>query len=61
MEGELCCDVCANLPVSLIRPCRLLLGQDEWDSSWTNTAGGGKVPSSRQTKGQYRDHPYGRY
>ncbi|XP_008324845.1 KH domain-containing, RNA-binding, signal transduction-associated protein 1 [Cynoglossus semilaevis] len=36
-------------------------GQDEWDSSWTNTAGGGKVPSSRQTKGQYRDHPYGRY
>ncbi|KAF7202167.1 KH domain-containing, RNA-binding, signal transduction-associated protein 1a [Nothobranchius furzeri] len=36
-------------------------GQGEWDSSWANSGAGGKAPQSRQTKGSYREHPYGRY
>ncbi|CAJ1073839.1 KH domain-containing%2C RNA-binding, signal transduction-associated protein 1a [Xyrichtys novacula] len=35
--------------------------QDDWDSSWSNSGGGGKAPMSRQAKGSYREHPYGRY
>lgn len=33
--------------------------QDDWEGSWPST--GGKAPPSRQTKGAYREHPYGRY
>ncbi|XP_037551007.1 KH domain-containing, RNA-binding, signal transduction-associated protein 1a [Nematolebias whitei] len=36
-------------------------GQGEWDSSWSSSGAGGKAPQSRQTKGAYREHPYGRY
>merc|ERR1719498_790204 len=35
--------------------------QDDWDNSWSNSGGGGKAPASRQAKGAYREHPYGRY
>merc|ERR1719498_1739292 len=36
--------------------------QDDWgDNSWPNSGAGGKAPMPRQTKGTYRDHPYGRY
>uniref|UniRef100_A0A3Q3GSJ0 KH domain-containing, RNA-binding, signal transduction-associated protein 1 n=1 Tax=Labrus bergylta TaxID=56723 RepID=A0A3Q3GSJ0_9LABR len=35
--------------------------QDEWDNSWSNSGAGGKAQMSRQTKGSYREHPYGRY
>ncbi|KAM8736313.1 KH domain-containing, RNA-binding, signal transduction-associated protein 1-like isoform 2-T3 [Acanthopagrus schlegelii] len=35
--------------------------QDDWDNSWSNSGGGGKAPMSRQAKGSYREHPYGRY
>merc|ERR1719495_708665 len=33
--------------------------QDDWEGSWPSS--GGKAPPSRQTKGAYREHPYGRY
>ncbi|XP_076829984.1 KH domain-containing, RNA-binding, signal transduction-associated protein 1a [Brachyhypopomus gauderio] len=34
--------------------------EDDWDgANWGNS--GGKAPSARQTKGSYREHPYGRY
>uniref|UniRef100_A0A3Q0SH95 KH domain-containing, RNA-binding, signal transduction-associated protein 1 n=1 Tax=Amphilophus citrinellus TaxID=61819 RepID=A0A3Q0SH95_AMPCI len=33
--------------------------QDDWDNSWAGA--GGKAPPTRQTKGSYREHPYGRY
>lgn len=34
--------------------------EDDWEgAAWGN--GGGKAPPSRQTKGTYREHPYGRY
>uniref|UniRef100_A0A3B5B3E3 KH domain-containing, RNA-binding, signal transduction-associated protein 1 n=1 Tax=Stegastes partitus TaxID=144197 RepID=A0A3B5B3E3_9TELE len=36
-------------------------GQDDWDNSWSNSGAGGKAPPSRQSKGSYREHPYGRY
>ncbi|XP_051793162.1 KH domain-containing, RNA-binding, signal transduction-associated protein 1a isoform X2 [Acanthochromis polyacanthus] len=36
-------------------------GQDDWDNSWSNSGTGGKAPPSRQSKGSYREHPYGRY
>ncbi|XP_068607784.1 KH domain-containing, RNA-binding, signal transduction-associated protein 1a [Brachionichthys hirsutus] len=35
--------------------------QDEWDQSWSSTGVGGKAAMSRQAKGSYREHPYGRY
>lgn len=35
--------------------------QDEWDNSWSGAGAGGKAAPARQTKGGYRDHPYGRY
>ncbi|XP_070776503.1 KH domain-containing, RNA-binding, signal transduction-associated protein 1a [Enoplosus armatus] len=35
--------------------------QDDWDNSWSNSGAGGKAPMSRQSKGSYREHPYGRY
>ncbi|XP_060938509.1 KH domain-containing, RNA-binding, signal transduction-associated protein 1a [Limanda limanda] len=35
--------------------------QEDWDNSWSNAGAGGKVPQSRQSKGSYREHPYGRY
>ncbi|KAM3871458.1 KH domain-containing, RNA-binding, signal transduction-associated protein 1a [Diretmus argenteus] len=36
--------------------------QDDWEGSWANSgAAGGKVPPTRQSKGAYREHPYGRY
>uniref|UniRef100_A0A668A931 KH domain-containing, RNA-binding, signal transduction-associated protein 1 n=1 Tax=Myripristis murdjan TaxID=586833 RepID=A0A668A931_9TELE len=35
--------------------------QDDWDSAWSGTGSGGKAPPSRQAKGSYREHPYGRY
>lgn len=35
--------------------------QDEWDNSWSSAGAGGKAAPARQTKGGYRDHPYGRY
>uniref|UniRef100_A0A3Q3VP74 KH domain-containing, RNA-binding, signal transduction-associated protein 1 n=1 Tax=Mola mola TaxID=94237 RepID=A0A3Q3VP74_MOLML len=35
--------------------------QDDWENSWSNSGAGGKAPMSRQTKGAYREHPYGRY
>lgn len=37
------------------------VAQDDWDNSWSNSGGGGKAPMSRQAKGSYREHPYGRY
>ncbi|XP_015245401.1 KH domain-containing, RNA-binding, signal transduction-associated protein 1a [Cyprinodon tularosa] len=36
-------------------------GQGDWDNSWSGSGAGGKAPAARQTKGSYRDHPYGRY
>ncbi|XP_043999600.1 KH domain-containing, RNA-binding, signal transduction-associated protein 1a [Gambusia affinis] len=36
-------------------------GQGEWDSSWSGSGAGGKVPPTRQSKGSYREHPYVRY
>ncbi|PWA16418.1 hypothetical protein CCH79_00004606, partial [Gambusia affinis] len=33
-------------------------GQGEWDSSWSGSGAGGKVPPTRQSKGSYREHPY---
>lgn len=36
-------------------------GQEDWDNSWANSGAGGKAPAARQTKGAYREHPYGRY
>ncbi|MED6244324.1 hypothetical protein ATANTOWER_004648 [Ataeniobius toweri] len=36
-------------------------GQGDWDNSWSNSGAGGKAPLTRQTKGSYREHPYGRY
>ncbi|XP_045918902.1 KH domain-containing, RNA-binding, signal transduction-associated protein 1a [Micropterus dolomieu] len=35
--------------------------QDDWDNSWSNSGAGGKAPMARQSKGSYREHPYGRY
>ncbi|KAK0153015.1 KH domain-containing, RNA-binding, signal transduction-associated protein 3 [Merluccius polli] len=35
--------------------------QDDWEGSWPNAGAGGKVPPARQSKGGYREHPYGRY
>ncbi|XP_024149441.1 KH domain-containing, RNA-binding, signal transduction-associated protein 1a isoform X2 [Oryzias melastigma] len=35
--------------------------QDDWDNSWSGSGAGGKAPPSRQSKGSYREHPYGRY
>ncbi|CAL8236638.1 unnamed protein product [Boreogadus saida] len=35
--------------------------QDDWEGSWPNSGSGGKVPPARQSKGGYREHPYGRY
>lgn len=35
--------------------------QDDWDNSWSNSGAGGKAPQSRQSKGSYREHPYGRF
>ncbi|KAM4542901.1 KH domain-containing, RNA-binding, signal transduction-associated protein 1-like [Odontesthes bonariensis] len=35
--------------------------QDDWDNSWSGSGAGGKAPQSRQAKGSYREHPYGRY
>ncbi|KAM4625839.1 KH domain-containing, RNA-binding, signal transduction-associated protein 1-like isoform 1-T1 [Polymixia lowei] len=35
--------------------------QDDWEGSWPSTGTGGKLPPARQTKGAYREHPYGRY
>uniref|UniRef100_A0A3P9K140 KH domain-containing, RNA-binding, signal transduction-associated protein 1 n=1 Tax=Oryzias latipes TaxID=8090 RepID=A0A3P9K140_ORYLA len=34
---------------------------DDWDNSWSGSGAGGKAPPSRQSKGSYREHPYGRY
>lgn len=39
----------------------VLAAQDDWDNSWSSSGAGGKAPPSRQSKGGYRDHPYGRY
>lgn len=36
-------------------------GQEDWDNSWANSGAGGKAQAARQTKGAYREHPYGRY
>ncbi|KAM9842418.1 KH domain-containing, RNA-binding, signal transduction-associated protein 1a isoform 1-T1 [Aulostomus maculatus] len=36
-------------------------GQEDWENSWSNSGAGGKSAPSRQTKGSYREHPYGRY
>lgn len=41
--------------------CFLDVAQDDWENSWSNSGAGGKAPMSRQTKGAYREHPYGRY
>lgn len=35
--------------------------QDDWEGSWSNSGAGGKANPARQTKGAYREHPYGRY
>ncbi|KAM6913195.1 KH domain-containing, RNA-binding, signal transduction-associated protein 1-like [Xenentodon cancila] len=35
--------------------------QADWDNSWSGSGAGGKAPQSRQSKGAYREHPYGRY
>uniref|UniRef100_A0A8C6WWJ0 KH domain containing, RNA binding, signal transduction associated 1a n=1 Tax=Neogobius melanostomus TaxID=47308 RepID=A0A8C6WWJ0_9GOBI len=35
--------------------------QDDWEGSWSSAGAGGKAPPSRQSKGAYREHPYGRY
>ncbi|XP_061751492.1 KH domain-containing, RNA-binding, signal transduction-associated protein 1a [Nerophis ophidion] len=35
--------------------------QDDWDNSWSGGAAGGKAAPARQNKGNYREHPYGRY
>ncbi|KAK9533504.1 KH domain-containing, RNA-binding, signal transduction-associated protein 1-like [Anarhichas minor] len=35
--------------------------QDEWDNSWSSSGAGGKTAAPRQSKGTYREHPYGRY
>ncbi|KAL3049029.1 hypothetical protein OYC64_008496 [Pagothenia borchgrevinki] len=36
--------------------------QDEgWENSWNNSGAGGKSTAARQTKGSFREHPYGRY
>ncbi|XP_028294041.1 KH domain-containing, RNA-binding, signal transduction-associated protein 1a [Gouania willdenowi] len=36
--------------------------QDDWEAaSWSGAGAGGKAPQSRQMKGSYREHPYGRY
>ncbi|CAL9686372.1 unnamed protein product [Knipowitschia caucasica] len=35
--------------------------QDDWEGSWSSGGAGGKAPASRQAKGSYREHPYGRY
>ncbi|TNN87139.1 KH domain-containing, RNA-binding, signal transduction-associated protein 1 [Liparis tanakae] len=35
--------------------------QDEWDNSWASSGAGGKTAAPRQSKGTYREHPYGRY
>lgn len=36
------------------------IAQDDWNGTQRATASG-KVPAQRQTKGAYREHPYGRY
>ncbi|XP_072313218.1 KH domain-containing, RNA-binding, signal transduction-associated protein 1a isoform X2 [Eucyclogobius newberryi] len=35
--------------------------QDDWEGSWSSAGAGGKAPAARQSKGAYREHPYGRY
>lgn len=35
--------------------------QDDWEGSWSSAGAGGKAPPARQSKGAYREHPYGRY
>jgi len=35
--------------------------QDDWDNSWSGSGAGGKSAPARQSKGSYREHPYGRY
>lgn len=36
------------------------LAQGDWNGTQRAPAGG-KAPAQRQTKGAYREHPYGRY
>ncbi|XP_071377826.1 KH domain-containing, RNA-binding, signal transduction-associated protein 1a isoform X3 [Centroberyx affinis] len=35
--------------------------QDDWEGAWPSSGAGGKAPPTRQPKGSYREHPYGRY
>lgn len=36
------------------------VAQDDWNGTQRASAGG-KAAAQRQTKGPYREHPYGRY
>nr|XP_061798829.1 KH domain-containing, RNA-binding, signal transduction-associated protein 1-like [Nerophis lumbriciformis] len=36
-------------------------GQEDWENQWSAAAAGGKAAPARQTKGAYREHPYGRF
>ncbi|XP_077409025.1 KH domain-containing, RNA-binding, signal transduction-associated protein 1-like [Vanacampus margaritifer] len=36
-------------------------GQEDWENTWSASAAGGKAAPARQSKGTYREHPYGRF
>ena len=48
-------------PSLFLLSCCVSTAQDDWEGSWPNSGSGGKVPPARQSKGGYREHPYGRY
>lgn len=52
--------VCVRLHIHFHCFSSSLVAEDDWEgAAWGS--GGGKAPSARQNKGNYREHPYGRF